>query len=135
MPLTGSGGFVPPLALVGLLMSLALFAVTRGKIHLQKRPLDAAALVARVVEGLRPSAQSQGHTGYEVARRLRQQPEGDSLLLVALTGYGQESDRQRSREAGFDFHFVKPVDLQRLLALLEARQEPRQAQASPEPRA
>ena len=52
-----------------------------------------------------------------------------------VTGYGQESDHQRSREAGFDFHFVKPVDLERLLALLEARQEPRQAQASPEPRA
>ncbi len=73
--------------------------------------------------------------GYEVARRLRQQPEGDALLLVALTGYGQESDRQRSREAGFDFHFVKPVDLERLLALLEAPPEPRRAQASPELRA
>jgi signal transduction histidine kinase/ActR/RegA family two-component response regulator len=73
--------------------------------------------------------------GYEVARRLRQQPGGDSLLLVALTGYGQASDRQRSREAGFNVHFVKPVDLERLLALLEAPPEPRRAQAAPELRA
>jgi CheY-like chemotaxis protein len=73
--------------------------------------------------------------GDEVARRLRQQPGGDSLLLVALTGYGQASDRQRSREAGFDVHFVKPADLERLLALLEAPREPQRAQASPALRA
>jgi signal transduction histidine kinase/ActR/RegA family two-component response regulator len=49
--------------------------------------------------------------GYEVARRLRQQPEMERLLLVALTGYGQDDDRRRSHEAGFNAHLVKPVDL------------------------
>jgi PAS domain S-box-containing protein len=57
--------------------------------------------------------------GYEVARRLRQRPGRESLLLVAMTGWGQEEDRRLSREAGFDHHLVKPADpeaLQRLLA-------------------
>ncbi len=59
-----------------------------------------------------------GLDGHEVARRLR----ADSCrasLLVALTGYGQESDRQLSRDAGFDHHMVKPVDIARLESLLE----------------
>jgi CheY-like chemotaxis protein len=51
-----------------------------------------------------------GLNGYEVARRLRQQPGGDRLLLVALTGWGQDDDRARTRAAGFDEHLVKPVD-------------------------
>jgi signal transduction histidine kinase/DNA-binding response OmpR family regulator len=51
--------------------------------------------------------------GYEVARRLRQLEQlPDNIHLVALTGYGQETDRRRSREAGFDGHLVKPVDLE-----------------------
>jgi PAS domain S-box-containing protein len=57
--------------------------------------------------------------GYEVARRLRQQPGGRSALVLALTGCGQEADRQRSVAAGFDGHLVKPVEpsvLQTLLA-------------------
>jgi CheY-like chemotaxis protein len=49
--------------------------------------------------------------GYELAARLRELPDLDGMKLIALTGYGQESDRQRSREAGFDHHLVKPVDL------------------------
>ena len=48
--------------------------------------------------------------GYEVARRLRQRPGLEDLVLVAMTGYGQESDRERSKTAGFDHHLVKPVD-------------------------
>jgi PAS domain S-box-containing protein len=51
-----------------------------------------------------------GFSGYEVAKRLRMQPGFQSLLLVAMTGYGQESDRQQSREAGFDHHLVKPAN-------------------------
>jgi signal transduction histidine kinase/ActR/RegA family two-component response regulator len=57
--------------------------------------------------------------GYEVARRLRAQPDGQGLVIVALTGWGQEEDRLRSRQAGFDHHLVKPTDidaLQRLFA-------------------
>ncbi len=52
--------------------------------------------------------------GYEVARRLRQLPEMEKVLLVALTGYGQDDDRRRSHEAGFNAHLVKPVDLDAL---------------------
>ena len=52
-----------------------------------------------------------GLNGFEVARRLRQQPMLKNIMLVAMTGYGQESDRKRSREAGFDHHLVKPGDL------------------------
>ncbi|MEP6995064.1 MAG: ATP-binding protein, partial [Acidobacteriota bacterium] len=56
--------------------------------------------------------------GHEVARRLRQNAELRSVLLVALTGYGQESDRLLSVEAGFDHHLVKPVDIRKLDRLL-----------------
>ena len=48
--------------------------------------------------------------GYEVARRIRCEPWGRGITLVALTGWGQESDRRRSEEAGFDVHLTKPVD-------------------------
>jgi signal transduction histidine kinase len=56
--------------------------------------------------------------GYEVARRIRAQPWGRTITLVALTGWGQESDRRRSGEAGFDSHMVKPLDLDKLMELL-----------------
>ena len=56
--------------------------------------------------------------GYEVARRMRAGTEGDKLMLVALSGWGQEGDRRRSREAGIDYHLVKPVDLRTLQELL-----------------
>jgi CheY-like chemotaxis protein len=52
-----------------------------------------------------------GIDGYEVAKRLRGEPEGDHLLVAAVTGYGQEEDRRRSKEAGFDEHLLKPVAL------------------------
>ncbi len=56
--------------------------------------------------------------GYEVARRIRAQPWGRTITLVALTGWGQDSDRRRSGEAGFDSHLVKPLDLDKLMELL-----------------
>jgi signal transduction histidine kinase len=56
--------------------------------------------------------------GYELAVRLRQQPGLEALRLLALTGYGQESDGERSRAAGFDEHLVKPLDLRHLDRLL-----------------
>lgn len=63
--------------------------------------------------------------GYEVARRLRASPAGRGVLLVALTGWGQEEDRRRSREAGFDHHMTKPVDLDALQQLLAStRRQP-----------
>jgi signal transduction histidine kinase/ActR/RegA family two-component response regulator len=59
-----------------------------------------------------------GMDGYELAVRLREQPGGESLRLIAVTGYGQDSDRRRAAEAGFDHHLTKPVDLARLDTLL-----------------
>jgi CheY-like chemotaxis protein len=59
-----------------------------------------------------------GMDGYEVARRLRQEECCREALIIAASGYGQEEDRRRSREAGFDHHLVKPVDFDALLALL-----------------
>jgi signal transduction histidine kinase len=56
--------------------------------------------------------------GYELAERLRQVPGLEGLRLVALTGYGQESDRVKSRAAGFDHHLVKPVDFAAVEALV-----------------
>jgi len=61
-----------------------------------------------------------GMDGYEVARRLRSSPATRQALLVALTGYGQNDDQRRAREAGFDHHFIKPADLEALAALLAA---------------
>jgi CheY-like chemotaxis protein len=55
-----------------------------------------------------------GVDGYEVARRVRAQPGGQDIVLVALTGYGLDADRQRSREAGFDAHLVKPLNPEKL---------------------
>jgi signal transduction histidine kinase len=57
--------------------------------------------------------------GYEVARRIRQRPELNTLTLIALTGWGQMEDRARSREAGFQHHLVKPADPTVLQSLLE----------------
>ncbi|MFL6697916.1 MAG: response regulator [Vitreoscilla sp.] len=56
--------------------------------------------------------------GYEVARRLRQTPQTAGALLIALTGYGQQGDRQRGRDAGFDGHMLKPVDPHALAKLI-----------------
>jgi signal transduction histidine kinase len=61
-----------------------------------------------------------GIDGYEVARRMRADPATREVRLIALTGYGQEADQRRALEAGFDAHLVKPVDLERLMELLES---------------
>jgi CheY-like chemotaxis protein/two-component sensor histidine kinase len=59
--------------------------------------------------------------GYELARQLHQQPQTKGVRLIAVTGYGQDSDRQRSQEAGCEHHLVKPVDPQKLQDLLASR--------------
>jgi CheY-like chemotaxis protein/two-component sensor histidine kinase len=56
--------------------------------------------------------------GYDTARRIREQPWGQEVALVALTGWGKEEDRRRSSQAGFDNHMVKPVDFEKLTELL-----------------
>ena len=59
-----------------------------------------------------------GLNGYEVAKRIRQHPNLENVVLVALTGYGQESDREASRQAGFNHHLVKPALLEQLQQVL-----------------
>jgi CheY-like chemotaxis protein len=59
-----------------------------------------------------------GMDGYEVARRIRSDQDVAAVQLIALTGWGQEEDRRKSREAGMDDHLVKPVDLVTLKAIL-----------------
>ncbi len=66
-----------------------------------------------------------GMSGYEVAQSLRAEPETQGIVIAALTGYGQESDLQRSWDSGFDYHLTKPPDPEILESLL----------ASPRPRA
>ena len=61
-----------------------------------------------------------GLDGYELAGRLRKDADHDQLVLIALTGYGQRQDRERAAEAGFDYHFVKPVDTSELEAAIAA---------------
>ena len=65
-----------------------------------------------------------GLNGYEVAKRIRQLPGRHDIVLVAMTGYGTETERQRSQEAGFDHHLVKPTDfgkVQRILATVSEK--------------
>lgn len=57
-------------------------------------------------------------SGYDVARLMRQDPLLEQVSLIALTGWGQEEHKQRARDAGFDFHLTKPVDLDRLAAVI-----------------
>lgn len=58
-------------------------------------------------------------SGYDIARHLRQR-RGAEVVLVAITGWGQEEDRRRAKEAGFDHHFTKPADFDALLSLIDA---------------
>jgi CheY-like chemotaxis protein len=56
--------------------------------------------------------------GYAVARQLRQEPGTARAFMIAVSGYGQEEDKRRSFEAGFDMHLTKPADLKKLRQLL-----------------
>lgn len=72
--------------------------------------------------------------GFDAASRIREQPWGRSMVLVALTGWGQEEYRRRGRDAGFDIHLVKPVDpntLMKLLASLPSDPDDRQPDGTP----
>jgi signal transduction histidine kinase/CheY-like chemotaxis protein len=61
-----------------------------------------------------------GMSGYDICRRLRERAWAQAITIIALTGWGQEADREKSRAAGFDHHLVKPVDFPELLALVTA---------------
>jgi CheY-like chemotaxis protein len=57
--------------------------------------------------------------GYEAARKIRAQPWGKQMVLIALTGWGQQQDRRRTQEAGFDAHLTKPVNYDAIMDLLK----------------
>ena len=59
-----------------------------------------------------------GIDGYEVARRLRHRSDLSVIHLISTSGYGQEEDKQRALQAGFDAHLVKPIDFRKLQRLL-----------------
>jgi CheY-like chemotaxis protein len=71
-----------------------------------------------------------GMNGFEVAHQLRNQPASRDALLIALTGYGEAESRTRSAQAGFDFHMVKPADVNLLLSMIANPQETRRAKAA-----
>ena len=74
-------------------------------------------------------------SGFDLAARLRQLPDGERLLLVAITGYGQQKDRERSHEAGFDLHLVKPVSEKELRGIFQhAKLHPERSSTSDESR-
>jgi CheY-like chemotaxis protein len=73
-----------------------------------------------------------GMNGYEVARHVRQHPLGTGILLVAMTGWGEDEDRCRTMEAGFDHHLVKPVDPLSLQELLASSPTAAEMMATPE---
>jgi CheY-like chemotaxis protein len=56
--------------------------------------------------------------GFDVARMIREQPWGKNMFLIALSGWGQQLDRQRSKEAGFDAHLTKPAKYETLMEIL-----------------
>ncbi|GKS86897.1 response regulator [Acidovorax sp. SUPP1855] len=95
----------------------ATYSAAEGLAQLAKARFDAAIFDIGLPE----------ISGYELARRVRSQPDTRHLPLIALTGYGSDADRLLALEAGFDDHFSKPVDMGRLLerlkALLAARHE------------
>lgn len=66
-----------------------------------------------------------GMNGYDACRAIRKQPWGQHIVIIALTGWGQDQDRYNSREAGFNHHLVKPVAFKDLMTLLEAHQASR----------
>jgi two-component system CheB/CheR fusion protein len=101
--------------------TLGMMLGTLGDIEIQTASNGSQALAAAAE--FRPDVvlldlRMPGMDGYEVARRLRSEPWGKELLLVALTGWGQAEHRRLTREAGFDRHLVKPADLGALRSVL-----------------
>jgi DNA-binding response OmpR family regulator len=67
-------------------------------------------------------------SGYDIARHVREK-RGEDVLLVAITGWGQEEDRRLAREAGFDHHFTKPADFDALLGVIDQELRQRKPQS------
>jgi two-component system CheB/CheR fusion protein len=95
-----------------------------GQAAFECRAVDSGMAALALVEEFRPDVAILDlglpeMDGFEIARRLRRDPRHAGVCLIALTGYGQASDRAVAREAGFDEHLVKPVQGEQLLTLLE----------------
>jgi CheY-like chemotaxis protein len=69
--------------------------------------------------------------GYDAARRIRREPWGHNMLMVATTGWGKEEDRRRSKEAGFDLHMVKPIDISAVQEILASPTRTQHVQSAP----
>ena len=99
--------------------------------HQTRTEYDGAAAVA-AADAFRPDLilldiGLPGMSGHEVAREIRQTPWGGTTTIIAVSGWGEESDRKQSREAGFDHHVTKPLDyegVQRILTTLESGRPP-----------
>lgn len=102
----------------------SLAAVLKGAGHEVEVTYDGHAALRAAVDAGRPpdvglfDIGMPGIDGYALAQAVRSHPDGHRCLLVAITGWGQQSDEDRARAAGFDEHLVKPVDLDALLGLL-----------------
>jgi signal transduction histidine kinase/CheY-like chemotaxis protein len=130
--LDGSGLFTgpPPVALKVLVVDdnvdtvLSFSMLLKASGHEVRTAHDGPAAILAAFD-FRPDAVLldiglPGLNGYEVARRLRQDPAFEKIVLIALTGYGQDSDRQTSLQAGFNHHLVKPARLAQLQQILAA---------------
>lgn len=111
-------------------MRVLMTTLGAGEVQTASNGHDALDIAAR----LRPDLvlldlSMPGMDGYELARRMRAQPWGKEALLVALTGWGQDQHRRRSREAGFDRHLTKPADPDALRAILSGSAPPRPAES------
>jgi signal transduction histidine kinase/ActR/RegA family two-component response regulator len=97
----------------------ALLRLLGADVHITYNGRDALA----ALESYRPAVVlldigMPGMDGYEVVRRIREQPHTNDVTVIALTGWGQEADRSRTHSAGFDYHLIKPADINALESLL-----------------
>jgi PAS domain S-box-containing protein len=100
-------------------MALELFGCSTRIVHTAGAALEAAPAFAPEVALLDIGLPDMN--GYELARRLRQLPGGERMTLIAATGWGQQQDRQRAFDAGFDHHLTKPIDFDQLRLLLRRK--------------
>jgi DNA-binding response OmpR family regulator len=110
--------------------SFAMLLRILGKYDV-RNSFDGVATIA-AAEEFRPDAMlldigMPGMSGYEVAREIRAREWGADVLLIAVTGWGQEEQRKLTAEAGFDHHFVKPVHPRTLIPIIDAHVQERRA--------